>query len=159
MSTLSTRRKREQGKRMTQKQDASTTTRYVALKKYLGHRPEGIDEFYLQPIDSPKENIWYKKLPEMFPDNKDEEIYQALSTSTRGFQQPFIWFKRYVSLPVPECLLNCVASLGYLIAAWYATGLSVPPPHDRLGGKGKTLGIFKPFLGKTRMLRPPFIKS
>ena len=36
---------------------------YVALKKYLGHRPEGIDEFYLQPIDSPKENIWYKKLP------------------------------------------------------------------------------------------------
>ena len=36
---------------------------YVALKKYLSHRPEGIDEFYLQPIDSPKENIWYKKLP------------------------------------------------------------------------------------------------
>ena len=35
---------------------------YVALKKYLSHRPEGIDEFYLQPIDSPKENIWYKKL-------------------------------------------------------------------------------------------------
>ena len=36
---------------------------YDALKKYLSHRPEGIDEFYLQPIDSPKENIWYKKLP------------------------------------------------------------------------------------------------
>ena len=33
---------------------------YAALKKYLSHRPEGIDEFYLQPIDSPKENIWYK---------------------------------------------------------------------------------------------------
>ena len=36
---------------------------YVPLKKYLSHRPEGIDEFYLQSIDSPKENIWYKKLP------------------------------------------------------------------------------------------------
>ena len=36
---------------------------YVALKKYLSHLQEGIDEFYLQPIDSPKENIWYKKLP------------------------------------------------------------------------------------------------
>ena len=36
---------------------------YVALKKYLSHRPEGIDKFYLQPIDSLKENIWYKKLP------------------------------------------------------------------------------------------------
>ena len=36
---------------------------YVALKTYLSHRPEGIDEFYLQPIDIPKENIWYKKLP------------------------------------------------------------------------------------------------
>ena len=35
---------------------------YVALKKYLSHRPEGIDEFYLQSIDIPKENIWYKKL-------------------------------------------------------------------------------------------------
>jgi len=30
---------------------------YVALKEYLSHRPEGIDEFYLQLIDSPKENI------------------------------------------------------------------------------------------------------
>ena len=29
----------------------------------LSHRPEAIDEFYWQPIDSPKENIWYKKLP------------------------------------------------------------------------------------------------
>ena len=36
---------------------------YVGLKKYLSHRPEGIDEFYLQAIDSPKENIWYNKLP------------------------------------------------------------------------------------------------
>ena len=35
---------------------------YVALKKYLSVRPEGIDHFYLQPIDSPKDNIWYKKL-------------------------------------------------------------------------------------------------
>ena len=35
---------------------------YVALKKYLSHRPERLDEFYLQPIDSPKENIWYNKL-------------------------------------------------------------------------------------------------
>ena len=36
---------------------------YVALKKYLSHRPEGIDEFYLRPIDSRKENIWCNKLP------------------------------------------------------------------------------------------------
>ena len=36
---------------------------YVALKKYPSRRPEGNDEFYLQPIDSPKENIWYKTLP------------------------------------------------------------------------------------------------
>ena len=36
---------------------------YVALKKYLSHRPGGIDKFYLQPIDSPKENIWCNKLP------------------------------------------------------------------------------------------------
>ena len=39
------------------------TDRYVTLKKYLSHRPEGIEEFYLQPIDSPKEEIWYNKLP------------------------------------------------------------------------------------------------
>jgi len=30
---------------------------YVALQKYLSHRPEGIDEIYLYPIDSLKENI------------------------------------------------------------------------------------------------------
>ena len=36
---------------------------YLALKKYLIHRPEGIDEFHLQLIDNPKEDIWWKKLP------------------------------------------------------------------------------------------------
>ena len=36
---------------------------YLALKKYLSHRPECIGEFYLQPIDNPREDIWYKKLP------------------------------------------------------------------------------------------------
>ena len=35
---------------------------YVALKNYFSVRPEGIDHFYLQPIDYPKDNIWYKKL-------------------------------------------------------------------------------------------------
>ena len=75
MNTQSVLQKREPGKQTTQKQDGSTTTRslketvvsqrdpYLALKKYLSHRPEGIDEFYLQPIDNPKEDIWYKKLP------------------------------------------------------------------------------------------------
>ena len=38
------------------------TDPYVALRQYLNHKPEGIDEFYLQPTDSPKENIWYNKL-------------------------------------------------------------------------------------------------
>ena len=36
---------------------------YLVLKKYLGHRPEGIDKFYLQPVDNPREDIGYKKLP------------------------------------------------------------------------------------------------
>ena len=35
---------------------------YAALKKYLSVRPEDIDHFYLQPIDCPKDTIWYKKL-------------------------------------------------------------------------------------------------
>ncbi|KAJ7381804.1 hypothetical protein OS493_038941 [Desmophyllum pertusum] len=45
------------------KRDGSEGDPYLALKTYLSHRPEGIDEFYLQTIDSPKENIWYKRLP------------------------------------------------------------------------------------------------
>ena len=36
---------------------------YLVLKKYLSHRPEGIGEFYFQPIDNPRKDIWYKKLP------------------------------------------------------------------------------------------------
>ena len=74
MNTQSVLQKRESGKLTTQKQDGSTTTKYLkkkgderdpylALKKYLSHRPQGIDEFYFQPIDNPREDIWYKKLP------------------------------------------------------------------------------------------------
>ena len=36
---------------------------YLALRKYLSQRPEGIGEFYLQPIDNPREDIWYTTLP------------------------------------------------------------------------------------------------
>ena len=35
----------------------------IALEKYLSHRPEAIDKFYLQLIDNPREDIWYNKLP------------------------------------------------------------------------------------------------
>ena len=36
---------------------------YRPLKEFISHRPEGIDNFYLQATDSPKNNVWYKKLP------------------------------------------------------------------------------------------------
>ena len=36
---------------------------YRALKEFISHRPEGIDNFYLQAIDSPKTDVWYKKTP------------------------------------------------------------------------------------------------
>lgn len=35
---------------------------YLALKLYLSHRPKETTTFYLQPIDNPKGNIWYKTL-------------------------------------------------------------------------------------------------
>ena len=71
---LCTRRKREPGETGDPKarrkysdkifqENGDERDPYVALKKYLIHGPEGSNEFYLQPIDSPKENIWYKKLP------------------------------------------------------------------------------------------------
>ena len=31
---------------------------YVALKTCISHRPEGIDEFYLQAIENPRESSW-----------------------------------------------------------------------------------------------------
>ena len=42
--------------------DGSGRDPYLALQSYLKHRPEGVDAFYLQPIDNPKGQIWYKTL-------------------------------------------------------------------------------------------------
>ena len=101
-------------------------------------------------------------LKEMFPDNNDEEIYQALRQAhfeVRGAVNNLLFGLRYASFCTwVSAQLGCF--VGLINCCWVcATGLSVPLPHDRLGGKGKTLGIFKPFWGKTRMLWPPFIKS
>ena len=35
---------------------------YFALKTYISHRPDGVEAFYLQPIENPKNNVWYKRL-------------------------------------------------------------------------------------------------
>ena len=38
--------------------DGGEKNRYRALKKFISHRPEGIGNFYLQAIDSPKPDVW-----------------------------------------------------------------------------------------------------
>ena len=43
--------------------DGSDRDPYLALKKYISHRPAGVKEFYLQPIDSPRNEVWCKRLP------------------------------------------------------------------------------------------------
>ena len=43
--------------------DGGEKVPYRALKEYISHRPESINTFYLQAIDSPKTNVWYKKVP------------------------------------------------------------------------------------------------
>ena len=42
--------------------DGTERDPYLALQSYLKYRPEGVDAFYLQPIDNPKGQIWYKTL-------------------------------------------------------------------------------------------------
>ena len=37
--------------------------RALKLKEFISHRPDRIDNFYLQAIDSPKTDVWYKKTP------------------------------------------------------------------------------------------------
>ena len=54
-------------------------------------------------------------LKEMFPDNNDEEIYQALRQAhfeVRGAVNNLLFGLRGMPLSVPECLPNWVASLG-----------------------------------------------
>ena len=54
-------------------------------------------------------------LKEMFPDNNDEEIYQALRQAhfeVRGTVNNLLFGLRGMPLSAPECLPNWVASLG-----------------------------------------------
>ena len=43
--------------------DGGEKDSYRALKEYISHRPESIHTFYPQAIDSPKTNVWYRKVP------------------------------------------------------------------------------------------------
>jgi hypothetical protein len=42
--------------------DGSERDPYLALKKYIQHRPPGVGHFYLVPIENPTGEIWYKKV-------------------------------------------------------------------------------------------------
>lgn len=42
--------------------DGSERDPYLALKTYISHRPDSVEAFYLQPIENPKNNVWYKRL-------------------------------------------------------------------------------------------------
>lgn len=41
--------------------DGSERDPYLALKTYISHRSACLQEFYLQPNDNPKDNMWYKR--------------------------------------------------------------------------------------------------
>lgn len=41
--------------------DGSERDPYLALKTYISHRSACLQEFYLQPNDHPKDNMWYKR--------------------------------------------------------------------------------------------------